>query len=103
VKFLSNTQLKFYCVEPVTVIVGEDIEEFPANSMISKTLNANDMFSIIPTSDNSILTLDAWPGPLQQLYSWLDGVALFSNIIFNMNVEELYVKWNQGHQGQYHV
>lgn len=103
IKFSSNTQLKFYCVEPVTVIVGEDVEDFAANSMVSKTLKADEMFSIIPTSDNSILTLDAWPGPLQQWYSWLDGVSLFSNIIFNMNVEELYTKWNQGHQGQYHV
>lgn len=103
IKFSSNTQLKFYCVESVTVIVGEDVEDFAANSMVSKTLKADEMFSIIPTSDNSILTLDAWPGPLQQWYSWLDGVSLFSNIIFNMNVEELYTKWNQGHQGQYHV
>ena len=103
IKFSSNTQLKFYCVEPVTVVIGEDVEEFPANTLVSKTLKATDMFSIIPTSDNSILTLDAWPGPLQQWYSWLDGVSLFSNIIFNMNVEELYTKWNQGHQGQYHV
>ena len=103
IKFSSNTQLKFYCVEPVTVVIGEDVEEFPANTLVSKTLKATDMFSIVPTSDNSILTLDAWPGPLQQWYSWLDGVSLFSNIIFNMNVEELYTKWNQGHQGQYHV
>jgi hypothetical protein len=76
------------------VVIGEDVEEFPANTLVSKTLKATDMFSIIPTSDNSILTLDAWPGPLQQWYSWLDGVSLFSNIIFNMNVEELYTKWN---------
>lgn len=103
IKFSSNTQLKFYCVETVTVVIGEDVEEFPANTLVSKTLKATDMFSIVPTSDNSILTLDAWPGPLQQWYSWLDGVSLFSNIIFNMNVEELYTKWNQGHQGQYHV
>lgn len=103
IKFSSNSQLRFYCVEPVTVVINEDIEEFPANSAVSKTLKDSDVFTIIPTSDNSILTLEAWPGPLQQWYSWLEGVSLFSNIIFNMNIEELYTKWNQGHQGQYHV
>ena len=25
IKFSSNTQLKFYCVEPVTVVIGEDV------------------------------------------------------------------------------
>jgi hypothetical protein len=37
-------------------------------------LNKDDEFAIIPTSDNSIQTLSAYPGALGEFYSWLEGV-----------------------------
>ena len=47
--------------------------------------------------------MDAFPGALNKFYPWLEGVKQFSNILFDMNVEELYTKWSQGQQGMYQV
>ena len=63
----------------------------------------DDIWEIIPTSDKSILSLHAFPGALGTFYPWLEGVAQFSNILFDMNAEEFYSKWSQGNQGAYHV
>jgi hypothetical protein len=35
---------------------------------------SDDTFEIIPTSDNSIMSLNAFPGALGTYYSWLEGV-----------------------------
>lgn len=99
----TSRQLKFYCVEPVTVTVNNVSQNFQANSFVNIYFTDNDIFEVTPSSENSILTLDAWPGALNVFYPWLEGVQSFNNIIFNMNPEDMYVKWNQGHQGQYHV
>ena len=97
-----SNQLSFYCIEPVTVTIGNKVEEYAANSYV--TIYPNDQeFIITPTSNNSILTLTSWPGTLNEFYPWLEGVRVFSNIIFNMNDLSMYEKWNQGHQGQYKV
>ena len=77
IKFGSNRLLKFYCVEPVTI-----------------TLKDTDEWSIVPSSDNSIYLLEAWPGILDTFYSWLEGVNIFSGIIFDMNDLSMYEKWN---------
>lgn len=102
-RFTSSNMLKFYCIEPVTVIIDGDETVYEANSSVSVTLMNNQAFEIVPTSDNSIISLDAWPGALGTFYSWLEGVQIFTNIVFDMNDLAMYEKWNQGHQGQYHV
>lgn len=102
-KLESNTLLGFYCIEDVTIIVNGASKTYPANSNVEIGLTKDDVFEIIPTSDNSILTLTAFPGALGTYYSWLEGVKQFSNILFDMNSEDMYIKWSQGNQGAYQV
>ena len=99
----SSRLLEFYCVEDVTIIVNGVSTTYPANSIVEISFAEDDIFEIIPTSDNSILSLNAYPGALGTFYPWLEGVAQFSNILFDMNAEEFYSKWSQGNQGAYHV
>lgn len=99
----ANQILRFYCVEDVTVIVNDVSTTYPANSNVEIKLLDTDVFEIVPTSDNSILALNAFPGALGTYYSWLEGVKQFSNILFDMNAEDMYTKWNQGNQGAYQV
>jgi hypothetical protein len=40
--------------------------------------------------------LTSFPGALGTYYSWLEGVKQYSNILFDMNNEEMYTKWSQG-------
>jgi hypothetical protein len=102
-KLESNTRLGFYCIEDVTIIVNGVSKIYPANSTVEVSFTKDDVFEIVPTSDNSILTLTAFPGALGTYYSWLEGVKQFSNILFDMNTEDMYVKWSQGNQGAYQV
>ena len=102
-KLNANTLLGFYCVEDVTVVVNDVSTVYPANSNVEIKLANDDVFEIIPTSDNSIYALTAFPGALGTYYSWLEGVKQFSNILFDMNAEEFYSKWSQGNQGAYQV
>ena len=102
-KLKSSRLLEFYCVEDVTVVINGVSTVYPANSIVEVSFAENDTFEIIPTSDNSILSLNAYPGALGTFYPWLEGVAQFSNILFDMNAEEFYSKWSQGNQGAYHV
>lgn len=95
--------LEFYCIEDVAVVVNGVSTTYPANSIVEISFAEDDTFEIIPTSDNSILSLNAFPGALDTFYPWLEGVAQFSNILFDMNAEEFYSKWSQGNQGRYHV
>ena len=99
----SSRLLEFYCVEDVAIIVNGVSTTYPANSIVEISFAEDDTFEIIPTSDNSILSLNAYPGALGTFYPWLEGVAQFSNILFDMNAEEFYSKWSQGNQGAYHV
>ncbi len=102
-KLKSNTLLGFYCIEDVTVITNGVSKIYPANSNVQIRFTEDDVFEIVPTSDNSILLLSAYPGALGTYYSWLEGVRQFSNILFDMNSEDMYTKWSQGNQGQYMV
>lgn len=95
--------LKFYCVEPVTVIIDNVRVNYETNTLVSITINPNSIFSIETFSNKSIYSLSAYPGPISEYYEWLEGVNLFDGILFDMNNEELYTKWNQGNQGLYHV
>jgi hypothetical protein len=98
-----NRTLSFYCIEPVTLIVNSESVEYPANSFVNRLFTDNETFEIVPTSNNSIISLTNFPGALGTFYPWLEGVTSFSNILFDMNNLEMYEKWNQGHQGQYRV
>lgn len=99
----SDKVLRFYCVEDVTIVVNGTSTIYPANSNVEVKLLDTDVWEIIPTSDNSILALNGFPGALSTYYSWLEGVKQFSNILFDMNTEEMYTKWNQSNQGLYQV
>lgn len=102
-ELLNSSRLSFYCVEPVNVILNGETLTYEANSNVDITITSDDVYEVVPTSDNSITALTSFPGPLSTFYSWLEGVNIFSNIVFDMNDLEMYEKWNQGHQGQYHV
>ena len=62
-----------------------------------------DTFEIIPSQNDAISMLTAYPGALNYFYDWLEGVDIFSGILFDMNNEDMYTKWNQNNQGQYRV
>ena len=100
-KLSSNTALGFYCIEDVTIITNGISKIYPANSSVQVIFGENEEFEIIPTSDHSILQLNAFPGALGVYYPWLEGVKQFSNILFDMNAVEMYSKWSQGNQGAY--
>ena len=102
-KLDANTLLGFYCVEDVTVVVNDVSTVYPANSNVEIKLSNDDVFEIIPTSDNSIYALTAFPGALGTFYPWLEGIMQFTNILFDMNDVNMYSKWSQGNQGAYHV
>lgn len=99
----SDRTLRFYCIEDVVINLNGVPTTYPANSNVEIKFVEDDVFEIIPTSDNSILALNGFPGALGTYYSWLEGVKQFSNILFNMNPEDMYTKWNQGNQGSYQV
>lgn len=102
-KLITNTELKFFCVEPVTVSINGEETTYATNSLVDVFLKTDDSFSIITTSDKSIASLYAWPGALGTYYTWLEGVNLFDGILFDMNDLDMYSKWSQGNQGMYHV
>ena len=102
-KLNSNTTLGFYCIEDVEIITNDTSKIYPANSNVEIKFIEGDVFEIVPTSNNSILSLNAFPGSLGTFYPWLEGVKQFSNILFDMNSEDMYTKWNQGNQGAYQV
>ena len=64
-KLQSNTSLGFYCIEEVTVIVNGISKIYPANSNVQMSLAEDDVFEILPTSDNSILALTSFPNALR--------------------------------------
>ena len=102
-KLASSLALGFYCVEDVTVSINGVSTTYAAGSNVEIRVAKDDVWEIIPTSEKSILSLHAFPGALGTFYPWLEGVAQFSNILFDMNAEEFYSKWSQGNQGSYHV
>lgn len=99
----SDRTLRFYCVEDVTVVTNSVSKTYPANSNVEVKFADSDVFEIIPTSDNSIMALNGFPGALGTYYSWLEGVKQFSNILFDMNNVDFYSKWSQGNQSAYQV
>ena len=102
-KLNSSATLGFYCIEDVTIVINGVSTVYPANSNVEISLIEGDVFEIIPSSNNSILALTAFPSALGTFYPWLEGVKQFSNILFDMNDVDMYSKWNQGNQGSYQV
>lgn len=96
-----NKELRFFCVEPVTVVV-DGVEHYCNANEIATIFVGDADFEIIPTSNNSIQSLLGYPIPLTW-YDWLEGVEVFSNIIFDMNELDTYKHWIQYYQGDYHV
>lgn len=99
----SDRVLRFYCIEDVTVVTNGNSVIYPANSNVEVKFLETDTWEIIPTSNNSILQLNGFPGALGTYYPWLEGIKQFSNILFDMNDVEFYSKWSQGNQGAYQV
>lgn len=102
-KLMRDTELKFFCIEPVTIVVNGESKVYSENTLVDIFINSTDTFEVIPTSNSSIITLYAWPGALSTYYEWLEGVNMFDGVLFDMNTEDMYTKWNQGNQGVYHV
>jgi len=102
-KLNSSKTLGFYCVEDVTIITNGVSKTYPANSNVEISFTEDDVFEIVPTSNNSILALNAFPGALGTFHPWLEGVKQFSSILFDMNDVDMYSKWSQGNQGAYQV
>lgn len=96
-----NKEIRFFCIEPVTVVVGGEEHLFDANEIATVFVGDED-FEIIPTSNNSIQSLLGYPIPLKW-HDWLEGVELFEGIIFDMNELDTYKHWIQYNQGDYHV
>ena len=96
-----SKEVKFFCIEPVTVKVGSIEYNCEANQ-IATVFVGDEEFEIIPTSAKSIKSLLNYPIPLTW-FDWLEGVDVFENIIFDMNTLEMSRKWTQYYQGEYHV
>ena len=60
----ADTVLRFYCIEDVTIILNGESTVYPANSNVEIKILESDIFEIVPTSNNSIFALNAFPGAL---------------------------------------
>ena len=96
-----NKEVRFFCIEPVVVKVG-DVEHHCEANQVATIFVGDEDFEIIPTSNESIQTLLAYPKPLTW-YDWLEGVDSFSGIVFDMNELDTYKHWIQYYQDDYHV
>lgn len=96
-----NKEVKFFCIEPVIVMVG-DIEYNCEANKIATVFVGDEEFEIIPTSNRSIQSLLGYPIPLKW-FDWLEGVEVFDGIVFDMNELDTYKHWIQYYQGDYHV
>ena len=96
-----NKEVRFFCIEPVVVKVG-DVEHHCEANQVATIFVGDEDFEIIPTSNESIQTLLAYPKPLTW-YDWLEGVDSFSGIVFDMNELDTYKHWIQYYQDEYHV
>lgn len=96
-----NKEVRFFCIEPVTVKVG-DVEHYCEANQVATVFVGDDDFEIIPTSNRSIQSLLGYPIPLKW-HDWLEGVEVFDGIVFDMNELDTYCHWIQYHQGDFHV
>lgn len=97
-----GSNLIMFCIEPVTVTVGDQVYDCPAG-LLSSIPTGGGSFTITPTSNSSIYSILNYPAILSQWEDWLEGVMLFSNVVFDMNSQDMYTKWSQANQGMYHI
>ena len=96
-----NKEVRFFCIEPVTVKVG-DKEYYCEANQVATVFVGDEDFEIIPTSNRSIQSLLGYPIPLVW-HDWLEGVEVFDGIVFDMNELETYYHWIQYYQDEFHV
>lgn len=96
-----NKEVRFFCIEPVTVKVG-DKEYYCEANQVATVFVGDEDFEIIPTSNRSIQSLLSYPIPLVW-HDWLEGVEVFEGIVFDMNELETYHHWIQYYQDDFHV
>jgi hypothetical protein len=65
---MTDTEIKFFCIEPVTVVINGESTIYPGNTLVDIFININDSFELITTSNTSIKALYAWPGALGTYY-----------------------------------
>ena len=70
----SDKVLRFYCIEDVTIVTNGVSKTYPANSNVEVKFLDTDEWELIPTSNNSILALNGFPGALGTYYPWLEGI-----------------------------
>ena len=58
-KLMTDTELKFFCIEPVTVVIKGESTVYEANTLVDIFLKTGDEFEVIPTSNSSISSLYA--------------------------------------------
>ena len=96
-----HKSIQMFCIEPVAVVVN-GVEHLCEAGKTSIIFVGDEDFEIRTTSNKSIKTLTSYPIPLTW-HDWMEGVDVFSNIVFDMNNVETYKHWSQGFQGEYHV
>ena len=60
-KLMTDTELKFFCIEPVSIVINGESTTYAANTLVDIFLKTTDEFEVIPTSNSSISSLYAWP------------------------------------------
>ena len=88
-KLMTDTEIKFFCIEPVTIVVGEKSTTYEVNTLVDVFLKSSDEFEVITTSNSSIASLYAWPGALDTYYEWLEGVNLFDGTYKTIDMPEM--------------
>jgi hypothetical protein len=58
-RLASDSVLRFYCIEDVTIVINGKSTVYPANSNVEVKFLSTDVWEVVPTSDNSILALNA--------------------------------------------
>ena len=58
-KLMTDTELKFFCIEPVTVVIAGKSSTYEANTLVDIFFRNKETFEIIPTSNSSISALYA--------------------------------------------
>ena len=97
-QLLTSNRFSAFIVENITI----NGETYLAGTTVDVLVPDVENFILEPTSDSSIYALYAYPGALSWR-SWMEGVQIFSGIIFDMNDINTYIKWSQYNQGEYHV
>lgn len=54
-KLMTDSELKFFCIEPVSVIINEESTQYPANTLVDIFLKSTDEFELVTTSNKSII------------------------------------------------